>query len=139
MRSKYDREQFTVGCYIDESAGSADDCNIRTVEFAMAYGFKPGHGWRNPEWLSEVGDQAVDFLNGKETRRGMYWTFENNSLFLTVSVESVKEDCAFVSSKEQECPADHFRGEWLHVNDHGNCTLYVRGARGQDKEIWAIV
>ena len=139
MKSRYDREQFKVGCYVDESAGSADDCNTRTVEFAMGYGFKPGRGWRDPEWLHEVGDQAVDFLNGKEKRSHMSWSFEDNSLFLMANVESAKEDCAFVSSKEQAEPDQGFRGEWLEINDHGNCTLYVRGPKAVDTEIWSVV
>lgn len=32
-----------------------------------------------------------------------------------------------------------YRGEVLHVNDHGNCTLYVAGGRGKLREIWAVV
>ena len=38
----------------------------------------------------------------------------------------------------RECPAKH-RGEWFHLNDHGNLTLYVRDARGKDREIWSCV
>ena len=33
---------------------------------------------------------------------------------------------------------DDYNGEWVHSNDHGNVTLYVR-KNGQDTEIWAIV
>ena len=32
-----------------------------------------------------------------------------------------------------------YRGEVLHVNDHGNMTFYVVNSRGMFKEIWAIV
>jgi hypothetical protein len=53
-------------------------------------------------------------------------------------VESAKENVDFVSSRENEYPPDDFEGEWLHVSDHGNATLYVR-EKGEDKEIWAIV
>lgn len=31
-----------------------------------------------------------------------------------------------------------YTGEVLHVNDHGNCTLYVYN-RGRSREVWAIV
>lgn len=34
--TKYDFP--SIGCYVDESAGSANDCNRRTIEFAMGYG-----------------------------------------------------------------------------------------------------
>ena len=37
-----------------------------------------------------------------------------------------------------EIPAD-YRGEVLHVNDHGNATLYVQTARNKLREIWSIV
>jgi len=30
-------------------------------------------------------------------------------------------------------------GEVLHVNDHGNMTLYTRGRNGRLYEVWAIV
>lgn len=41
-------------------------------------------------------------------------------------------------SDTSEVPKD-YRGEVLHTNDHGNATLYVAGARGKLKEIWACV
>lgn len=56
-----------------------------------------------------------------------------------VNIDDVKERVGFVSSREQDYPPDDYRGEWLHVNDHGNCTLYVRDEQGNDREIWAIV
>ncbi len=214
-----------VGCYVDTSAQSADDCNLNTIEFAQGYGFKfdgfygcldglrgtelllpldcitdCAHqgkcdddvsywvkqpeiatqldkigadkilaalkecgGWSESEladdsenrnralWiaagsakdelsqsLSDEADKAVDYLNSIETRSHMYWGHEDNSLFLMANVEAAQEDCEFVSSKEQEYPADDYQGEWLHVSDHGNATLYVR-TNGQDKEIWAVV
>lgn len=54
-------------------------------------------------------------------------------------IEQIKEQVEFASSKENEYPADDFRGEWLHVNERGNCTLYVRLNAGQDSEIWSLV
>lgn len=213
-----------VGCYVDESAGSADDCNQRTIEFAQEYGFKglfsgcfdglrglylemelddalsASHqgecfedaralaetpaiqaqldkvdcqvlraaiketgGWSTEEladdvsnriravWmaacdikenaseqLSEIADEAVQFLNDLETRSFMSWQFEENSLFLIADVDSARREVGFVSTKEQDYPADDYEGEWLHVSDHGNATLYVR-VNGQDKEIWSVV
>lgn len=32
-----------------------------------------------------------------------------------------------------------YRGEVLHVNDHGNVTLYVAGSKGKLRQIWACV
>lgn len=211
-----------VGCYIDESAGSADRLNQRTIGFAREYGFtdcllsgcfdglelqmtlddalsashsgqcdddvewlasQPEIGaqldkigaekirlalqevgawdteeladdaanrlravWQaacdirenSSEQLSEIADSAVDFLNGLETRSYMSWTFEDNSLFLVVDVDGAQEDVGFVSSRHQDYPDDDYEGEWLHISDHGNCTLYVR-EKGEDREIWSVV
>lgn len=41
-------------------------------------------------------------------------------------------------SDTSEVPKD-YRGEVLHVNDHGNMTLYVARARGRLVEIWSLV
>lgn len=159
-----------IGCYVDCSAHSADDCNRRTIRFASDYGFeaklsgcidglrgvyieltidqaengshqgscdddiaellkepaiaeqldeigadklrlamKEAGAWdadelandddnraralwqaccnakedmRDGEALSEIGDQAVDYLNTLETREGYYWEFDDNSLYL---------------------------------------------------------
>ena len=141
---KYDFPK--VGCYIDESAGGADACNERTIKFAEDYGFDAGE-WQDEldetsedygQELSEIADNAVEFLNGLETRSFMYWQFEDNSLYLMVSIENAQEDVGFISSKDQEYPADDYEGEWLHVSDHGNATLYVR-ENGKDREIWGVV
>lgn len=53
-------------------------------------------------------------------------------------VERIKEQVEFVSSRAEEYPADDFTGEWLHINERGNCTLYVR-ENGKDREIWSVV
>lgn len=53
-------------------------------------------------------------------------------------MEDVKEQVGFVSSETQEWPDADFVGEWLHINERGNCTLYVR-ENGLDREIWGLV
>lgn len=215
-----------VGCYVDESSGSADDCNERTIEFAQDYGFpvqlfsgcfdglrgtsinmsleeamsashsgrcdedvdalvndpaiasqldaigadviragiKETGGWDTDEladdtanrartvWiaacdirenksetLSDMADEAIDFLNEQETRTAIFWQHEDNSLFLVADADSARENVDFVSSSTQDYPDDDFRGEWLHISDHGNATLYCRGEDGNDAEIWSLV
>ncbi len=54
------------------------------------------------------------------------------------SIDAAKENCEFISSRSAEYPESDFQGEWLHVSDHGNATLYVR-TNGEDKEVWSIV
>lgn len=63
-----------------------------------------------------------------------------------VNIDDVKDEVGFVSSKSQEFPDEDFRGAWLHVNERGNCVLYVREVAGagsddnyQDEEIWSLV
>lgn len=142
------------GCYVDESSGSADDCNRRTVGFAMLYGFLHELRLHNEEdssqVLSETADEAIDYLNELETRSYVVWLHKDNSLFLVANVEQAREEAAFVSGgnpneKESLCnlkdeyPCEDFYGEWLHISDHGNATLYFRENPGDDREIWSVV
>lgn len=132
-----------IGCVIDGSSQSADWINQETIEFAEDYGFDAGEiPDENDEdyrqILSETADDAVSFLNDLEGLPYCYWSFEDNSLFYGPYLETLREDVDFVSSRENEYPPEDFQGEWLHVNDHGNATLYLR-ENGEDKEIWAIV
>lgn len=57
-----------------------------------------------------------------------FWLFE---------IDDIREQVEFTSTRKQEYPADDFSGEWLHVNERGNCTLYIR-TNGEDREIWSI-
>lgn len=70
-------------------------------------------------------------------------------------IETAKECVGFVSRdrhswdetcfidddghKNPEYPAADFQGEWLHINERGNCTLYFRDESGSDVEIWSVV
>jgi hypothetical protein len=58
--------------------------------------------------------------------------------FWPIDIEEIKEQVEFVSSESQEWPDDDFKGEFLHINERGNCTLYVR-ENGKDREIWSLV
>jgi len=50
-------------------------------------------------------------------------------------------DCAFDGMKVEDLSdvPDDYEGEILHVNDHGNISLYVADGKGNTTEIWAIV
>jgi hypothetical protein len=132
-----------IGCEIDGSSHSADYINDQTIDFAEMHGFKykPLPSENDEDYsqiLSETADDAVSFLNDQDNLPYCSWYFEDNSLFYAPCIEMVSEDVEFKSSREEEYPADDYQGEWLHVNDHGNVTLYVR-TNGQDKEIWSVV
>ena len=142
-----------IGIVIDCSSCSADDLNYNTVRLAEKYGMKltpidsallariedDCQQDDDSQCLSEMGDEALDYLNGLDLPAYCSFYFEDNSLFLFPCLDNVKEDVAFVSSREQDCPEPAFVGEWLHVSDHGNATLYFRDEAGKDNEIWSIV
>ena len=145
MRTKL---RNTIGCYVDCSAYSADSCNRGIIEFAAFYGFDydplpRASSADYSEALSWVADESVDFLNSADdpdiTPAYAYWTIEDNSLFLLPDIESARENVDFISSKNADYPPAEFRGPWLHVSDHGNCTLYERTANDTDFEIWSVV
>jgi hypothetical protein len=108
-KTNYEREQFKVGCYVDESAGSADDLTMRIVQFAQDYGFKPGRNWRWPaEFMHETADHAVEFLNGLETRCFMHWWIEDNSLFLMAVLLTARDALSVTSA--MACIVDKLSG-----------------------------
>lgn len=138
------RHQFTtIGCYVDESAGSADDCNERIVSFALDYGFPVDDELRaildrigtddqeddDSEFLSEAADEAETWLNeNTDVPHFCYWTIEDNSLFLSPSVDSAREDDSVHVTSD-------LPSYILHVNDHGNAELYEVVL----KSVWGIV
>jgi hypothetical protein len=138
----------TVGCVIDGACYSADYINLETVLFAQAFGFDADidsielgdMSGDDRQELSDLADDALSFLNDLPGLPAYCsYMFEDNSLFLVPDIDGARESVEFASSREQDYPSDDYRGEWLHVNDHGNATLYVRGENGHDVEIWAVV
>jgi hypothetical protein len=149
-----------VGCVLDCSYRSADTLNHRTVELAIEFGMVADDDTKkllarldydvakedDSQLLSDCGDEAVDYLNSLDLPSYCSFYFDDNSLFLAPCIENVKEDVGFVSGQSEDAnpddsdrPCDDYQGEWLHVSDHGNCTLYVRGDDGKDTEIWSVV
>ncbi len=59
-----------------------------------------------------------------------FWPFDDLEI-------AVQENGARIVADTSEVPAD-FIGDVVHVNDHGNVTLY-RARRGALTEIWSIV
>lgn len=52
--------------------------------------------------------------------------------------ESMQEDFDGLQVSDTSEVPKCFRGEVLHINDHGNMSLYVANSRGL-REVWAIV
>ena len=145
----------SIGCHLDHAHYNTDELSTAIVELAIEFGYEPGKEdsalvlCSNNHWLNddasqalyEASEEAIEWLNGQETRSHLYWANEGEAgaFGLWPNIDGAKEDCEFISSKENEYPPKDFAGEWLHVNDHGNCTLYVRDGQGNDKEIWSVV
>jgi hypothetical protein len=154
----------SLGCYLDQSYRNPDSHNAAVIRLAMGFGYEPDRETLNvlareenkclvesadrsdSELLCECADDAERWLNDQETRPHMYWANDGDAgaFGLWVNVDGAKEDCGFVSSKKKDEPDSDYRGEWLHVSDHGNATLYVRedaaNADGYaDREIWGVV
>lgn len=167
--------QPAIGCYLDHGNYSSDELSEEICRLAIGFGWEPddeaaavidadmddersnGPDVERSEQLDELAQEAEDWLNGQEIRSFLWWgnDGECGAFGLWPNVDGAKEDCAFVSSKAQEWPADDFRGEWLHINDRGNVTLYVRETTGgqsafhdgewhdertwSDREVWSVV
>lgn len=56
-----------------------------------------------------------------------------------ISAHNNGEYDGFASTVTQDYPDKGYRGEWLHINERGNCVLYFRNARGKDREIASCV
>lgn len=138
----------SIGCYFDGASGQQYN-DIRVLKLAMSYGWQDADAQaiidadelteEQQETLADVVWDAAEYLNSLETRSLVAWRWHDGDFGLYADVDMAKEDCEFVSSKTQEYPPEDYRGEWLHVSDHGNATLYVRGDNGQDKEVWGVV
>jgi hypothetical protein len=153
-----------LGCYFDGTYGQTYN-DLRVIELAIEYGWDDKEALElnelgeeelkdammegKYEFLSETVQDAEDYLNSLETRPFVSWQWYDGDFGLYANVESAQEDCEFVSHRGQvsrhktqpvlsEYPPKDYTGEWLHVNDHGNATLYVR-QDGEDTEIWSVV
>ena len=102
------------------------------------------------EWLSEDEDERdheqgcllVDYLFDALNEYAPSFAYfgshpgDGSDYGYWADIEGAQEQCEYVGDGE---PGEDFQGEWLHVNDHGNATLYVRDEDGIDTEIWAVV
>lgn len=60
-----------------------------------------------------------------------FWPWDTEDILAEPDAVRAVEDMS-------EVPAD-YRGYVLHINDHGNTTLYRRTAKNKDREIWSYV
>jgi hypothetical protein len=65
-----------IGCYMDGSIRDNDDI----LNFIMEHGFYPG--MYDKEFIDEVIDEGIDYLNENWTDETVYFTFYNGDLLL---------------------------------------------------------
>lgn len=80
------------GCYIDGSAGPADELDREIIAFAELYGYSLTPADRDLlqdtdspdyyEYLTEIADSVVMWLNDRNQDEDVYWEVDDNSLFL---------------------------------------------------------
>ena len=77
-----------AGVYVDYGYQNADETSARVIGIATAHGFKPkdydseaGELYSNyePEWISEVADEATTYMNDHFQVDGAYWTFDGDA------------------------------------------------------------
>ena len=136
-------KELRIGDYIAKSDKSNTDFSREILEFAIDKGFI---------WSEEIVDdenfwadaelEAINYLNNGNDCFNFYcyWgvSDDGENFGLYPCVEDAKESCDFVSSRINEWPGDNYQGVYLHINDHGNCSLYNR-IEGTDNEIWSVV
>lgn len=99
-----------------------------------------GKALQDEETASEIVGELQDALGEFSPQWGYFGAHEGDGACFGfwVDIDAAKEDCNFVSSKDGEYPSDDYEGEWLHINERGNATLYLR-ENAQDAEIWSLV
>lgn len=146
-------QKLQIGCWLDHGCRTAEEIAIDIVDLAIEFGMAKPDDWDSlctcqneddVEAIDEEMENAIEWLNDNHTLPYCYWANEGEAgaFGLWPSLETAREciaESGFVSSREQEWPDDDYRGEWLHINERGNCVLYVRDDSGTDREIWSVV
>lgn len=133
-------ENFVERDRLCDAIGEAQDCFIDCAIEKSDFGEIDPDKEETAEWL--VNETLFDMLQSFAPPYTYFSAHPGDGAdfgFWLSDIEDIRDQVEFVSSKEQEYPPSDFRGEWLHVNDHGNCTLYVRVADDRDNEIWSVV
>ena len=156
-----------IGCYIDGANQPQIEGDVRSVRLSEFFGrtldretanfcLRVEHGVtteRDYELSDDFSLEAEEWLNDNASLTYAYWGWDDGNFGLWPSVENAKEGCDFVSVKsladaqrlgietdpeDPSYPPEDYEGEWLHISDHGNCTLYLR-QDGKDTEVWGVV
>jgi hypothetical protein len=149
MRYRY---RLQVGEII-EGYFTKNEFKLEVIEFAQRRGFDPGEefdylvsstsnfpylSYRDQEILDVITDKAIEWLNENSNRPEFtYFKIKGKTLYLLPDIERVREEVKFISAHDEDYPPVDYVGFWLHVNEHGNTTLYFRDNDGDDYEEWS--
>lgn len=157
----------TIGCYIDGANQPQIEGDVRSVRLSEEFGrvldretgnfcLRVENGvttGRDYELGDEFSREAEEWLNDNASLPYAYWGWNDGDFGLwPQDIDSIKDEIGFVSVKsladaqrlgietnpeDSGYPPADYEGEWLHVNDHGNCTLYLRQG-GKNTEVWSV-
>ena len=161
------KTRIQIGCYIDGANQPHIEGDVRSIRLSESFGRVLDRDTRNfclrveldvtterdYELCDDFSREAEEWLNDNRSIPYAWWGWNDGNFGLwTQEIESIKDDIGFISVKslaeaqrlgietdpeDSSYPPADYEGEWLHVSDHGNRTLYVRH-KGKDEEIWSI-
>jgi len=96
---------------------------------------------REEEWASELVSDLQDALNDFAPPYAYFGTTEGDGsdFGYWISADSIEDNFDGLKVDDTSAVPPDYRGEVLHVNNHGNMTLYVAASHGKLREIWAVV
>lgn len=90
------------------------------------------------ESASEVVDDLMNALGDFAPPYGYFGTSEGDGASFGFWVSDLDSFDGLRVDDTGDVPHD-YQGEVMHVNDHGNMTLYVANGRGKLREVWGLV
>ena len=156
----------TIGCYVDGANQPQIEGDARTVRLSESFGRVLDRETakfcqrvldydvateRDYEMSDDFSREAEEWLDDNASLAYTYWGWDHGNFGLWPSVENAEDGCDFVSveslvaarsletdPEDSSYPPKDYEGHWLHISDHGNCTLYLR-QDGKDTEVWGVV
>lgn len=96
------------------------------------------HGPEDEHSASDVVADLQDALNDFAPPYGYFGSNEGDGSDFGFWLSDLDSFDGLRVDDTSEIPPD-YRGEVLHVSDHGNLSLYVATARGKLRSVWAVV
>jgi hypothetical protein len=76
--TNYDNPE--CGLYVDAGFQNAAETDMRVIGIAESYGWTvPEDATEDNEWINEIADEAIEYLNSLEQREGYWWGYGDNA------------------------------------------------------------